>query len=196
MAVHIYSAADFRAAAAAGADEIAHLPGTGYSAPYGYDRFLITAAAARANVTIATTLSWLGELETDNPAAYAAVRNRIIIPNLRLLRAAGAPIIIGSDSFRHTVLPEIEVLNRLGLFTNAELLRLAGEQTTRGIFPGMRLGRLRDGYRADFLVLDRDPLANLDALRAIHLRVKQGETIVLPPEAISRASPACVEGSP
>ena len=65
--VHIYSAADFRNAVAAGADEIAHFLGKGYGVVNSAELFQITAgdakAAARAHIAVTTTVSWRGELK-------------------------------------------------------------------------------------------------------------------------------------
>jgi hypothetical protein len=67
VVVHIYSAADFRNAVAAGADEIAHFPGKGYGVVKSAELFQITAgdakAAARAHIAVTTTVSWRGELK-------------------------------------------------------------------------------------------------------------------------------------
>ena len=49
-----------------------------------------------------------------------------------------------------------------------------------------------EGYEADFLVLDRDPPANLDNLRSINLRVKQGRRLTVPDAMLERAGAECV----
>jgi imidazolonepropionase-like amidohydrolase len=63
------------------------------------------------------------------------------------------------------------------LFTNLELLRMWSVTTPRAIFPARRIGELKDGYEASFLVLRGDPLRDFGATRAIALRVKQGVAI-------------------
>jgi imidazolonepropionase-like amidohydrolase len=75
------------------------------------------------------------------------------------LKAAGVPILVGSDEFNQDVLPEVFVLRDLGVFSSAELLNMVTRDTAQDIFPGRKLGRLSEGYEADFLVLDRDPTA-------------------------------------
>ena len=68
-------------------------------------------------------------------------------------------------------------LASLGVYSNAELLRLWSDDTARGIFPNRRIGKLEPGYESSFLVLDRDPLADFSNVKTIRLRVKQGITI-------------------
>ena len=68
-------------------------------------------------------------------------------------------------------------LASLGVYNNAELLRLWTEETPRAIFPERRIGRLAPGYEASFLVLDKDPTADFSNVKTIRLRVKQGFTI-------------------
>jgi hypothetical protein len=198
--VHIYSAADFRNAVAAGVDELAHFPGDGYGLMKSSEQFEITAedakAAAKAHVSVTTTISWLGKFKEKNSPSYEITRDQILIPNMKLLRAAGVRILIGSDEFRRDVVPELQSLRLLGMFSDAELLRMDTESTAQATFPNRKIGKLQDGYEANFLVLDRDPAANLDNLNSISLRVKQGRKISVPASAISRPSPDCIQGAP
>jgi len=115
---------------------------------------------------------------------------------MKLLRAAGVRILIGSDEFRRDVVPELQSLRLLGMFSDVELLRMDTESTAQVIFPNRKIGKLQDGYEANFLVLDRDPAANLDNLNSISLRVKQGRRISVPASAVSRPSPDCIQGAP
>jgi hypothetical protein len=198
--VHIYSAADFRNAVASGADELAHFPGNGYGVVKSAELYQITAedakAAARAHISVTTTVSWLGKFKETNSPSYQITRDQILIPNMKLLRAAGVRILIGSDQFRRDVVPELQSLRLLGMFSDAELLRMDAELTAHAIFPNRKIGKLQDGYQANFLVLDRDPAANLDNLNSISMRVKQGRRIFVPASAVSRPSPDCTQGAP
>jgi imidazolonepropionase-like amidohydrolase len=86
-------------------------------------------------------------------------------------------VIVGSDSYRNTSMPEALYLSTLGVYTNAELLRLWTEDTPRAIFPNRRIGKLVPGYESSFLVLDKNPLTDFGNVQTIRLRVKQGFTI-------------------
>jgi Amidohydrolase family len=200
LIVHIYSAADFRNAVAARVDEIAHFPGNGYGLIKSPELFRITAedakAAAKAHIAVTTTLSWLGKFKEKHSPSYEITRDQILIPNMKLLKQAGVRILIGSDEFRRDVVPELQSLRLLRMFSDAELLRMDTESTAQATFPHRNIGKLQDGYEANFLVLDRDPAANLDNLSSISMRVKQGRRIFVPASAVSRPSPDCAQGTP
>jgi imidazolonepropionase-like amidohydrolase len=178
---HVETAADFRNALASGVDIIGHIPGFRGNeqtqlpdlAPY-----LITdadaARAARQGTFVVTTLGGIVGV-TDT-----VFRNRgdsLFTMNLRTLRKHGVRIIIGSDAFRETSVPEAIYLSSLGVYTNAELLRAWTETTPLAIFPKRRLGHLATGYESSFVVLNRNPLENFSSVTDIALRVKQGFTL-------------------
>jgi len=198
--VHVYDTADFRNAIAAGADEIVHLPGTGYQAGNSVENFQISAAdaeaAAKAHIPVTTTISWLDEMKGEDPSHYKIARDQIVIPNLKLLNTAGVKLLIGSDKFRRNTVPELKVLRSLGIFSDAELLRMDTESTAQATFPARKIGKLQDGYEANFLALDRDPSANLENLSSIFLRIKQGREVFVPGSAISRPSADCTQAAP
>lgn len=174
VSAHVFTAADFRAAVAAGVDWIAHLPGGRGTAA----QFLLTDAdarlARRRGVTVATTVTQHG----DQALTDQLIRDQYT-HNIRLLRRHGVPLLLGSDKFGETAVVEAEALARSGLFSNLELLRMWSVTTPRAIFPNRRIGRLRDGYEASFLVLGGDPLADFANTRRILRRVKQGVPIEL-----------------
>lgn len=178
VSAHVETAADFELAVSAGADWIAHMPaswqigeGTGYGDEL--EPWLLTEdqafAARRAFVPVVTTLSpWTA----DDPRAelFRTVHRR----NLQVLKEMGATVAIGSDQFAGSVIDEVLYLRGLGVFSDAQLLELLAVQTPRLIFPGRRIGYLREGYEASFLVLEGDPTADLERIRDIRLRVKNG----------------------
>lgn len=177
VSVHISTAADFHNALIAGADEIAHLPFIDFDKELGNEYFLITESdarlAAKSGVRVITTLGWLTEL-SDEPKRAEEARTQVVIPNLRLLKKHGVKLLVGSDQFRQTSLPEILLLSSLNVFTNLELLKMSCEVTPQAIFPKRKIGFLREGYEASFLVLDGNPLTNFEQIKNIRLRFKQG----------------------
>jgi hypothetical protein len=195
--VHIYTVEDFRAALAAGADDIAHLPTGGSEPDYGIEHFKLTEQDARLakkrGVTVTTTVQGLMDEEDAAEARWnRQVREEAAIPNLRLLKRYGVKMLIGSDQFRHSVLHEILVLRELRVFSDTEILNMDTSDTARAIFPARRIGRLADGYEANFLVLARDPTQDLNNLTSITLRVKQGRRLTLPAAALNRPTLSCV----
>ena len=193
VSTHVETAADFRAAVAAGVDEINHLPGfrPERDALAGYDRlarYVLTDADARQaaahQVVVVTTVSGVLEILAADTSAADRARVRavrtMIVGNLRTLHRRGVPIALGSDRFRSTSSAEAFALHRLGVFDDLTLLKMWCETTAATIIPWRKLGKLADGYEASFLVLDGDPLADFEHVRGITLRVKQGRILPEP----------------
>ncbi len=106
--------------------------------------------------------------------------------NIRTLRAAGVALAIGSDGISGetvfaTARDEVHYLAAHGMLDNATLLRLWSRETPRAIFPDRKLGELRAGYEASFLVFAGNPVQDLSHLERIVMRVQRG--LVLPPLA-------------
>ena len=101
----------------------------------------------------------------------------MLVQNLQLLHKHHVPIAIGSDSFRQTALPEALSLAKIKAFDNLTVLKMWCETTAATIFPKRRIGHLKDGYEANFLVLTADPLADFTNVKTIELRIKQGEPL-------------------
>jgi amidohydrolase family protein len=169
VSAHVFTSVDFRNAVNGGVQLIAHLPGG-----RGPDSiFMLTEADAKAarqrGVTVITTV-----VQHEDSALLERLLKTQYANNINLLRRHGVPLLIGSDLMGRTAAIEIAALAHSGLFTNLELLRMWSVTTPRAIFPKRRIGELRDGYEASFLVLRADPLKDIEATRAIALRVKQG----------------------
>jgi cytosine/adenosine deaminase-related metal-dependent hydrolase len=175
VTTHIATAADFRNAVAAGADELAHLP---------LER--ITAddarAAAAAHVTVVTTTL------SHRPTGGITDLDGILRDNLRLLRSAGAHLALGTDNGERTVVDEADNVRRLTQWTNSEVLNLLTDDTSRQVFPARKIGRLADGFEASLLAIDGNPLSDWTAIRRVALRIKQGHVLEVPPEKPSVAA--------
>lgn len=199
VSTHVESAADFRHALIARADEINHLPGfrprTAFVAElagmplepvFELETYVLTAedarrAAEQGTVVVTTLLGLLrglasvpeGTPEHDEATGVLA----LVRANLTLLREHGVSLALGSDEYdleNGTVVDEFLAVERLGVFPRAELLRHWCEDTARTIFPNRKLGRLEPGHEASFLVLGGDPLADPARVRDVRLCVKRG----------------------
>jgi hypothetical protein len=188
VSTHIESAADFRNALAAGVDEINHMPGFRMhedARPHPVSAFELGEADARQAVRqgtfVVTTLVGATELDPNGPdAAKRREQDALNARNLRLLYASGVKIAIGSDSYRVDSLPEALYLASLGAVDNLALLKMWCETTVETIFPQRKVGFLKEGYEANFIVLDGNPLTNFGNVRNIRFRVKRGQVISLP----------------
>lgn len=191
VSTHVETATDFHHALIAGADEINHLPGfrperNDFANYQNVSRYQISEAdarlAARNRVVVVTTsnttINWALNEKEKAPELRRAVRD-MLVHNLQILTKHGVPVAIGSDSFRATAVPEALSLAKLQIFDNLTLLKMWCETTVAAIFPRRKIGRLKEGYEASFLVLSNDPLQDFTNVQKIERRVKQGELLSL-----------------
>lgn len=191
VSTHVETATDFHNALIAGVDEINHLPGfhtpkKGVTnskqdlTPYRIS-ILDAKLAAKNKVVVVTTLGETIGAIFDKTSGLQDPNGvlELLTHNLQILNRQGVRIAIGSDSFRETSKPEALKLNRLGAFDNLTLLKMWCEYTAKTIFPKRKIGYLRDGYEASFLVLSGDPIRDFDNIRKIEIRVKQSEMLSL-----------------
>ena len=188
VTAHIETAADFRAAVAAGVDQVAHMPGfrgDEHMQLPDAETYTLTDAdaleAARRGVVVVTTLGGAAELEPTGPDSLTRrALDTLHRRNLATLRRAGVKLAIGSDSYRDDSKSEARYLHGLGVFSDAELVKLWAYDTPRAIFPGRPIGSLAAGDESSFLVLACDPFTSFACIDSIRLRVKDGRVLRVP----------------
>jgi len=195
---HVPTALGLEKAVLAGMDQIAHLsvrqPGTPDS-----DRVL--ALLAERHTVIDPTQAW-GELlgrprdvrpETMEPgiaqAPYPLAANyRSVLNNprpaaaaprssiLKVLHDKGVPIVSGTDGALpgYSLLREIELYVQAGL-TPLQAIQAATIVSARALSLESEMGTIAIGKRADLVVLDADPLANISAIRRTRYVVTNGK---------------------
>jgi hypothetical protein len=187
ISTHVETATDFHNALVAGVDEINHTPGfrpeKGDWKKADFSRFKISETdarlAARNRVVVVTTLITAIDhaLQKKVGEPFKELRD-LLVHNLRLLKKHGVKIAIGSDSYRQTSLAEALNLQKLEAFDNRALLKMWCEDTAASIFPNRKIGQLKEGYEASFLVLSGDPIQDFTNVQKIEMRVKQGEILL------------------
>ncbi len=194
---HIESAMDFHNAVIAGVDIVMHLPSfpdpldrqgayankSDWEQRYTIPAADIQLAAERKVIVVTTAASGSAEnFEKPNPLENMNDNERrfrkITIQNLQRLKDAGVTLAIGSDTMPGAgVLTEVNFLHEAGVFSNSELLKLWSETTPRVIFPERKIGGLKEGYEANFLVLEGNPIKDFNEVKKITMRVKHGEPL-------------------
>jgi imidazolonepropionase-like amidohydrolase len=175
VSTHISSAADFATAVRAGVDEINHLPGISFEQGTTEADYLITLEdakrAAKQGTVVVTTANLAKFFAKGEALAKVQSAQR---KNLQLLKQTGVRLAVGSDNYATTSVEEAMYLKSLNVFDNAELLRMWSVSAAQTIFPRRKIGHLREGYEASFIVLRGNPLENFERVRDIQLRFKQG----------------------
>jgi len=172
VAVHAYGREAVLYAAKAGVDVIFHA--------FFMDDACIE-AILNGGCHVAPTLTMLAnnvefahDYEASIRSGYAAMQKRVIetgCRNLRRAREAGVPFMTGSDS-GFAITPygewharEIEILVDWLGFTPAEALRAATSVSARMMPASQRVGAIAAGRRADFLLVDGNPLEDVSILQ-------------------------------
>jgi len=171
VSTHVMNAADFHHAVAAGVDEVAHVPLVGLTPIRAEDAKL----AAQRGIVVVTTCAIVPNVSRRAlPEADVPEVLKTQLANLKLLRENGVLLAIGSDTVTDSSVKEIEYLQGLGMFDNLTLLKLWAETTAKTIFPKRMIGALSEGYEANFLALEGNPVEDLQNVRKIKTRFKQG----------------------
>lgn len=193
VSAHVDTAADVEKAVRTGVDELNHMP---VLEPIGDAQELpdpagflvapsVAAIAAKQGTFVVATASAIPRLH--GARWHREVRDEVIAhqrTNLRTLLAAGVRVAIASDGISGeepfiTARSEVDYLHRNGLVDPLTLLKMWSENTPATIFPDRRIGRLSDGYEANFLVLEGDPISDFANVSRIWLRVKRGECLAV-----------------
>lgn len=102
----------------------------------------------------------------------------LLLQKLAWDAARGIPLIAGNDAgvgpgFFDDLVDTLTLYEAAG-WTRREALALATTRAAAALGQADRIGRLDRGHGADLVVLDADPLADLDALRSVRLVVVRG----------------------
>lgn len=184
ISAHVDTITDYRLALKSGVDFMAHLPGYYIAENDDPQRYLLTIADVKETVKrkVGVNVDSIAQ-DTFNPQSQyydAKIKERTDIVrkhNLELLKKFKAGITFGSDHYGKTPVDDVLYLQKTGIFSNLELLKIWATDTPQSIFPGRRIGFLKEGYEASFLVLNGNPLMDFNNIRNINLRFKQGRRL-------------------
>jgi imidazolonepropionase-like amidohydrolase len=104
------------------------------------------------------------------------------LENTQKLYRAGVPLIFGTDTpfafgnFFHSVMNEVRALKLAGL-PNEAILRMATSDAATALGVGDRLGTIEPGKVADLVLLDGDPVSDIEALGRVDLVMKEGRIV-------------------
>jgi imidazolonepropionase-like amidohydrolase len=181
VSAHVDTVTDYRIALKAGVDEMAHLPGYYIGPKDDTRKYELTAEDVKETarhgvwVDIAPVVIENYDLQDSLMKVQAKERiDAVRVHNLRLLKKFKVKIAFGSDWYGRTPVIDVLYLQKLSVFSNLEMLKIWCEETPRSIFPNRKIGLLKAGYEANFIVLDGNPLLDFEQIKKIRLRFKQG----------------------
>ncbi len=106
-------------------------------------------------------------------------RARRVMPKVqafaRLLHDAGVPMMIGTDGGGGVPYGrELELHYEAGI-PAWDVLRMATSEAADIMGIGNRVGRIKEGYEADLVILDADPLTNVRTVDQVHAVINNGK---------------------
>ena len=102
--------------------------------------------------------------------------------NTGKLYRAGVPLIFGTDTpfafgnFFHSVMNEVRALKLAGL-PNEAILRMATSDAATALGISDRVGTVEPGKLADLVLVDGDPVSDIEALGRVALVMKEGRIV-------------------
>jgi imidazolonepropionase-like amidohydrolase len=189
VAVHVETVHDLKVAALSGAAMAAHLPAYGGASSEAElkpralsesDARAIVGTGMKFVTTYALAAGYFADAEKKGKPAKALQARVYAVQaeNVRLLKAAGATFLIGTDTGGQ-IFDEAEHLVKIGGLSTMEALQTV-LKTGSLLFPNRRIGCFEAGCEADFLLLAADPSRNIAALREIKTRIKAGRELTAP----------------
>ena len=192
IAAHIETSDDMKIGLKIGVDVFAHSPYYGYDfngmkpAPPIFTPEELRTIRKRKIVVIPTlslneefsiirsaSNNYQGELDLTRFNKVVEFQKKVVAA----LRNAGFVIAIGSD--RQSLTPEIDYWARNNIFEPSFILTTLTETTPQTLYPERKIGLLKEGYEASFLVLRGNPLEDFNQIKNIERRFKQGTIINL-----------------
>ena len=102
--------------------------------------------------------------------------------NTAKLYAAGVKLIFGTDipqlmgNFWHSVMDEVRALKLAGV-SNSDILKMATINAAEAIGVEDRIGAIEEGKLADLVLINGDPLQDIEALRNVEMVFKEGRIV-------------------
>ena len=169
---HISTPADLRLGLKLEVDGFANLPGSNWDGVGDSTRFELNEEDLKKLAKKKTPVTPL--FSRAQTAGSSTVVQHWQARILNRLFDNGVNVVIGSDDPQRTIRAELNYWCSFPALNTPAVLKVLCENTPRAIFPGRKIGKLEEGYEANFLVLSDNPLQNLLKIRLSAFKVKSG----------------------
>ncbi|WP_369214973.1 amidohydrolase family protein [Streptomyces flavofungini] len=176
VAAHAHGADAIAAAVAAGADTLEHCT---WMTEDGFDlRQDVLRRIVDEHIAVSLTVSPHWRLL---PRVFGEERAATMSDQVRQMAEAGANIVLGTDAGVQRTgfdgLPgALTFYAHLGI-PNGRVIDMATRRGAEALGLGAVTGRIAPGFRADLLLVDGDPLADLEAVRRVRTVVSAGRVV-------------------
>ena len=186
---HVETAMDFDLAVRIGVNVIAHIPGYSWKGDESkLDKYVLKkkslkrAAANKVSVitTASLSMNYLKAYKNGKPTIDQAKLTRVIAYQkdlLKRLQKNKIKIALGSDQYAKTLFTEVDYLYDNQILDGQTILNTICTTNPQLIYPNRKIGAIRNGYEASFLVLNGNPLLDFTQLKSIEAIYKQGQLI-------------------
>ena len=173
VVAHIASPSDLRLGLKLEVDGFANLPGHNWDGVGDSTRYELSDDDLKKLAKKKTPVTPL--FSHAQAASSIAIVQRWQAKTLNRLFNNGVNVVIGSDDPQRTIRAELNYWNSLPGLNTPAVLKVLCENTPRAIFPGRKIGKIEEGYEANFLALSDNPLQNLLKIRLSAFKVKNGQ---------------------
>ena len=196
VVVHAISTDSIRLAAEAGVDTIEHCSWIGEDPKTTVTDLTAVEGMIRNGVCVDHAIIPRPYLFPDEGTPEPTVEERwwlnmleVRWPFLHVMREKGVTVFLGTDAAfgpwpgttcwpgSQEMARAIEVLVRWAAFSPMDAIRLATGEAARGIGLDREIGTIQPGRRADLILLARDPLQDIRALRQVALVFRDGRLV-------------------
>jgi len=179
LIAHTRTASDFAFLTQLGVARIVHTPIIGSLAEHTEQL-----RGLEATLVVQSTLSWLSpEVSARRRGADRADRLRQALLNLRTLQTHRIPIAFGTDNpwplADDAFMPEVRLL--ADVLDNNAVISAMTHTAARFLYLDSEIGALKPGMRADIVLLDGNPLEDLQALEQVVRVIQAGHVVTTRP---------------
>lgn len=170
---HVETAEDLRLGLKIGVDGFANLPGHQWDGQSDLSVYELNEDDLKKLAKKRTPLIPL-LAQGQNPGGAQKNIQAFHARTLRRCFDAGVMLAIGSNDIQRTSRSELNYWFGLGNLNHLKTLQVLCENTPMAIFPNRKIGKIAEGYEANFIVLREDPSSNVLKIRMHRFKVKNG----------------------